>query len=106
MRRSNKWSKFDIAMAGTETLTRTDEEVALGMPWNVIVHDDPVNWMHYVTHVLMKVFGYSEKKASVMMMEVHQQGQSVVWTGEREQAELYVQQLQAHQLKTSMEKAG
>ncbi len=29
MRRSNKWSKFDIAMAGTETLTRTEEDVAL-----------------------------------------------------------------------------
>lgn len=98
--------KFDFVMAGTETLTETEQEVALGMPWNVIVHDDPVNWMHYVTFVLMKVFGYSEKKAAGMMRQVHEQGQSVVWTGEREQAELYVQQLQAHQLKTSLEKAG
>jgi ATP-dependent Clp protease adaptor protein ClpS len=39
------------------------------------------------------------------MMQVHQQSRSIVWTGEREKAEFYVQQLQAHQLKTSMEKA-
>ena len=38
------------------------------------------------------------------MMEVHKRGRSIVWTGEREKAEFYTQQLQAHQLKTSMEK--
>jgi len=92
-------------MADTDTLTRTAEETSLDVPWNVVVHDDPVNLMQYVTHVLMKVFGYSEKKAKILMMQVHQQSRSIVWTGEREKAEFYVQQLQAHQLKTSMEKA-
>jgi ATP-dependent Clp protease adaptor protein ClpS len=61
--------------------------------------------MGYVTYVLMKIFGYDEKKASILMMQVHQQGKSLVWTGQREKAEFYVQQLQAHQLKTSLEKA-
>ena len=72
----------------------------------MIVHDDPVNLMAYVTFVLMKIFGYDEKKASVLMMQVHRQGRSIVWSGEREKAEFYVQQLQAHQLKTSLEKAA
>lgn len=93
------------AMAGTDTLTQTLEEVATASPWNVIIHDDPVNLMGYVTFVLMKIFGYDEKKASILMMQVHQQGRSVVWSGEREKAEFYVQQLQAHQLKTSLEKS-
>ena len=92
-------------MADTDTLTQTLEEVATASPWNVIVHDDPVNLMGYVTFVLMKIFGYDEKKASILMMQVHRQGRSVVWSGEREKAEFYVQQLQAHQLKTSLEKA-
>ncbi|WP_193212749.1 ATP-dependent Clp protease adapter ClpS [Luteolibacter marinus] len=89
-------------MAGT--LTETREDVALDCPWNVIVHDDPVNLMGYVTWVLMKIFGYPENKAAAMMMEVHKQGQSIVWSGEREKAEFYAQQLQSHQLKTSIEK--
>ncbi|MCU0753257.1 MAG: ATP-dependent Clp protease adapter ClpS [Akkermansiaceae bacterium] len=92
-----------MADSDTSTLTRTD--TALDVPWNVVVHDDPVNLMGYVTHVLMKIFGYDEKKAAILMMQVHKQGRSIVWTGQREKAEFYVQQLQAHQLKTSLEKS-
>lgn len=91
-------------MSDTDTLTRTEETTALDLPWNVIVHDDPVNLMGYVTMVLMKIFGYDEAKAAVLMMQVHKLGRSVVWSGEREKAEFYAQQLQAHQLKTSLEK--
>ncbi len=92
-------------MADSDTLTKTRETTQLDVPWNVIVHDDPVNLMGYVTLVLMKIFGYDEKKAVILMMQVHKLGKSVVWSGEREKAEFYVQQLQAHQLKTSLEKA-
>jgi ATP-dependent Clp protease adaptor protein ClpS len=92
-------------MAKSDTLTRTDEQTELDVPWNVVVHDDPVNLMQYVTFVLMKIFGYNQKKAAVLMMQVHQKGRSIVWSGEREKAEFYVQQLQAHQLKTTLEKA-
>ncbi|MEM1085759.1 MAG: ATP-dependent Clp protease adapter ClpS [Verrucomicrobiota bacterium] len=91
-------------MSDTETVTR--EATALDLPWNVVVHDDPVNLMDYVTWVFMKVFGYPEPRALKLMMEVHQLGKSVVWTGARERAELYTQQLQGFQLKTSMEKGG
>lgn len=93
-------------MADSDTLTQTREDTALDMPWNVVVHDDPVNLMGYVTWVLMKVFGYDEKKSSILMMQVHRQGRSIVWTGQREKAEFYTQQLQSHQLKTTLEKAG
>lgn len=92
-------------MAEIETLTLTNEETSTDVPWNVVVHDDPVNLMQYVTFVLIKIFGYSSKKATILMLQVHQQGRSIVWYGEREKAEFYVQQLQSHQLKTSLEKA-
>jgi ATP-dependent Clp protease adaptor protein ClpS len=92
-------------MAGSDTLTYTEEATSLDVPWNVVVHDDPVNLMAYVTFVLMKIFGYEKKKADILMMQVHRQGRSIVWSGEREKAEFYVQQLQSHQLKTSLEKA-
>ena len=92
-------------MAEIETLTLTNEETSTDVPWNVVVHDDPVNLMQYVTFVLIKIFGYSSKKSTILMLQVHQQGRSIVWSGEREKAEFYVQQLQSHQLKTSLEKA-
>jgi ATP-dependent Clp protease adaptor protein ClpS len=94
------------SMADSDTLTRTRTATALDVPWNVVVHDDPVNLMGYVTWVLMKIFGYDEKKASILMLQVHRSGRSIVWTGQREKAEFYVQQLQAHQLKTSLEKSA
>lgn len=93
-------------MADSDTLTQTRDATALDVPWNVVVHDDPVNLMNYVTFVLMKIFGYDEKKAATLMMQVHQLGRAIVWTGQREKAEFYAQQLQAHQLKTSLDKAA
>ncbi len=93
-------------MADSDTLTQTRADVALDVPWNVVVHDDPVNLMDYVTWVLMKIFGYDETKATRLMLEVHERGRSVVWSGEREKAEFYAQQLQSFQLKTSLEKVA
>ncbi len=92
-------------MAETTTLTNTDTDVSTAPPWNVVVHDDPVNLMAYVTFVLIKIFGYNEKFATTLMLQVHQQGRSVVWTGELEKAEFYAQQLQFHQLKTTLEQS-
>ncbi len=82
-----------------------EPEIQQDTPWHVMVYDDPVNLMTYVTKVLQRVFGYSSDKASILMMEVHNAGESIVWTGEREKAELYVQQLQGFQLRASLRKA-
>jgi len=86
-----------------QTDTKTRPETKLAPPWNVIVLDDPVTLMTYVTKVFMQVFGYAQDKATRLMMEVHKTGRSVVWTGAREQAETYAQKLQAHHLLTNLE---
>ena len=91
--------------AGPGTEHATEETTALDLPWNVVVHDDPVNLMDYVTRVLMRVFGYPEPRAESLMLEVHTRGRSIVWTGAREQAEHYTHQLQAFQLRATMEKS-
>ena len=85
--------------------TATVTETALDIPWNVVVHNDPVNLMSYVTLVFRRVFGYSKEKAEQHMMEVHQKGRSVLWSGGRERAELYVQQLHGYLLLATLEKA-
>jgi len=90
----------------TETLTQTKEKTALGTPWNVVVHNDPINSTTYVTMVFKRVFGFSTQKATQHMLEVHERGRSILWTGERERAEFYTQQLQSYLLLTTMEKAA
>lgn len=72
-------------------------------PWQVMILNDPVNLMSFVTLILRRIFGYSEEKATDLMLKVHYEGSAIVWTGEREKAELYVQQLQTHQLYAVME---
>ncbi|MAB60637.1 MAG: ATP-dependent Clp protease adapter ClpS [Verrucomicrobiales bacterium] len=72
-------------------------------PWQVMILNDPVNLMSFVTLILRRIFGYSEERAVELMLKVHYEGSAVVWTGEREKAELYVQQLQSHQLYAVME---
>lgn len=74
-------------------------------PWNVVVHNDPVNLMSYVTMVFEKIFGFPHEKAEHHMLEVHQQGRSLVWSGARERGELYVQQLHAYLLLATLEKS-
>lgn len=88
----------------TETQERTETKDQLDAIWQVIVHNDPVNLMGYVTRVLQQVFGYSKEKAQKHMMEVHRNGRSIVWTGEREKAELFVQQLHGFLLLATLEK--
>ncbi len=80
------------------------EEPATDPPWQVVVHNDPVNLMSYVTMVFEKVFGFNREKAERHMMEVHQQGRSIVWSGLRERAELYVQQLHGYLLLATLER--
>jgi len=82
----------------------TDAEETLATPWKVIVHNDPVNLMHYVTMILMRIFGYQRQKAERHMMEIHNLGKSVVWSGEREKAEFYVQQLHEVLLQATLER--
>lgn len=62
--------------------------------WRVVVLNDPVNRMSYVVMVLRRVFGFAEERARKHMLEVHEKGRSVLWSGTREQAEAHVFALQ------------
>ena len=91
---------------GKTTDEKTDTGQALDPGFLVIVWNDPVNFMDYVTHVFMKVFGWNKKKAETHMLEVHQKGRSVVAREGFEKAEYYVHQLQGYRLQATMEKAS
>ena len=90
---------------GTVTVEETRTRTARAVPWNVVVYNDPINLMSYVTLAFQRVFGYSRAKAERLMLEVHEQGQSLVWSGGREPAEHYVHQLHGYQLLARLEQA-
>ena len=76
----------------------TDEVIKPDRPWIVIVWNDPINLMSYVTFVFQKLFGYTKDKATKLMLDVHYKGKAVVSSGPREKAELDVFRLHEHGL--------
>ena len=83
-----------------------DSEVAPDTPWVVLVWNDPINLMSYVSWVFRKLFGYSKDKADLLMLDVHEKGRAVVSNGPREKAELDVFRLHEHSLWATMEHDG
>ena len=85
---------------------RIDEDTDADHPWIVLVWNDPINLMSYVTLVLQKLFGYSKEKATALMLDVHEKGRAVVSSGTREKAEIDVFHLHEHGLWATMQKDG
>jgi ATP-dependent Clp protease adaptor protein ClpS len=80
------------------------QDVSIDRPWKVIVWNDPINLMSYVTFVLQKLFGYPKAKAEKLMLDVHHKGKAVVSSGPREKAELDVFRLHEHGLWATMQR--
>lgn len=81
-----------------------DHSDEIDRPWIVLVWNDPINLMTYVTFVLQKLFGYSREKAESLMLQVHHEGRAVVSSGSREKAELDVFRLHEHGLWATMQR--
>ncbi|MBB3041079.1 ATP-dependent Clp protease adapter ClpS [Nocardioides soli] len=81
-----------------------DDVLQTAKPWVTIVWNDPVNLMSYVSYVFQKYFGYSKKVAEKLMMEVHEEGKSVVSHGTREEMERDVQAMHEYGLWATMDR--
>ena len=93
-----------VVEAPVEVQEPSSEDVPLDeRPWVVIVWNDPINLMSYVTLVLQQLFGYSRSRATRLMLQVHHEGKAAVSTGTREKAELDVSRLHAHGLWATMQ---
>lgn len=79
-----------------ETAT-TDEK-----PWRLIVWNDPVNLMSYVSYVFRSYFGFSKEKAEQLMLQVHHEGFCTVRSGSREAIESDVQAMHGYGLNATM----
>ena len=72
-------------------------------PWQVIVWNDPINLMSYVTYVFQKLFGYSREHATKLMLDVHHKGRAIVSSGSKEKVEGDVAKLHAAGLWATMQ---
>ncbi len=89
-------------MPDLEPDTKSENDLAPG--YLVVCWNDPVNLMDYVTHVFQKVFGWNRHKAEFHMMQVHNEGKSVLAREGLEKAEFYVHQLQKYTLHATLER--
>ncbi|MGX6396951.1 ATP-dependent Clp protease adapter ClpS [Rothia kristinae] len=96
------------------TAPETTPEGGLGLlerpepqpPWRVLVWNDPVNLMSYVTWVFRRHFGHSQAQAHRLMLQVHEEGRAVVFTGSREEAERHTAAMHGYGLWATFEKDG
>jgi len=91
-------------LPGTIQEAESKPKSALEPGYLVICWNDPVNFMDYVTRVFQKVFGWTRKKAEFHMLQVHEQGKSILTRESLEKAEHYVHQLQRYSLHATMER--
>jgi ATP-dependent Clp protease adaptor protein ClpS len=83
---------------GTVVVDAPDADALVARRWVVIVWNDPINLMTYVTYVFRKLFGFSHPKAHALMLQVHHEGRAVVSGGALERCEHDAARLHAHGL--------
>ncbi len=102
----------DSTTAGNmEMATKPIEKVEIRTrhlpPYHVILENDDYHSMEFVVGVLQKALGCTEESAYQFMMLAHTSGQAVVWTGNKEVAELKMEQMQSfHEIAQSGKKLG
>lgn len=87
-------------MTSPDTISdpRVGDAADYDLAWSVVVWDDPVNLMDYVVFVFQKILGVDATKATKLMLEVHNEGKSTVFSGVRERAESIATRMHSHGL--------
>ncbi|WP_156759610.1 ATP-dependent Clp protease adapter ClpS [Microbacterium karelineae] len=94
-----------FARPGLDEETERISAPAAAVPWQTVVWDDPVNLMSYVVRVFREYFGFSQERATQLMLAVHHEGHAVVAEGAREQMELHAQAMHDYGLWATVRKA-
>ena len=93
-----------LSNAGVTTKPDIDEETHTRRvpPYNVILENDDHHSMQFVVEVLCKALAVSVERAVGFMLQAHETGRAVVWTGPKEVAELKAEQIQTfHEVRES-----
>ena len=95
-----------VGNSGSTLLDQKPSEVKIKSPkYKVLLHNDPVNSMEYVTTTLREVVPQlSEQDAIAIMLEAHNSGVGLVIVCDLEPAEFYSESLKSKGLTSSIEK--
>ena len=75
--------------------TRRVTGSGLGKPWRVIVRNDDHNTFEGVAFALSSVLpGVTYERGMKLANRIHDTGQAIVWSGHKEEAELYWKELE------------
>lgn len=74
------------------------------VPWECVVHDDPVSTMEHVVRVFVDYFGFSVVKATKLMLKVHKEGQAVVAQGTLDEMETHMKAMHSYMLQSTVRK--
>lgn len=72
----------------------TKEELA--GKYSVVLHNDPINGVDFVTRIIHAVFGYGMRKSAWLMLKAHFTGRSTLWVGAKGEAEQKRNEMIAH----------
>ena len=72
-------------------------------PWSVLLHNDDVNDMLYVTDTIMELTTLNREDSIQRTIEAHQSGVALLVTTHREHAELLGEQFTSKQLTVTIE---
>ena len=95
-----------VSNSNTVTLEKNPAELKKRSPkYKVLLHNDPVNSMEYVTISLREVVPQlSEQDAISIMLEAHNTGVGLVIVCDLEPAEFYSESLKSKGISSSIEK--
>jgi ATP-dependent Clp protease adaptor protein ClpS len=80
----------------TEKPRTSGPDTGLGGAWRVIVLNDDHNTFDHVARTLARVIpGVTIEQGYGIADQIHNTGQAIVWTGPKEVAELYWEQLKS-----------
>lgn len=78
---------------------------AAEVPWTIVVWNDPVNLMTYVSWVFRRHFGVDALTADRLMMQVHTAGRATLAHGNRELMERHAEAMHEYGLWATVERA-
>ena len=87
------------------TLDDTRTTTSLGKPHNVILFNDDHHSQEEVCIQIMKAINCGAQRAAAIMLEAHNTGRAVVFTGSLERCELVAEILEEIRLGTKIEPA-
>ena len=96
---------IDLPLPQRETEEPVHPVLQLLTPYNVVLYNDTIHFVHEVIEALLTSVPISNQEARQVTLQAHFQGRAVVITGNKEEAEYYKERLETYRLSIAIEPA-